>query len=147
MKIEIKKVLRDCPYNKTAKVEGRRLLYDREVWIDQEHRATWRPASYARGFTLYDVGSECVEEPWGKDNKNLSPVKANGLAELVERTIAIRQFIPTIKQIQERKLELAAKEAAEEAARIEQEKIKRVRDGGQQEWNRLTTKESGELLY
>lgn len=55
MDINFRRVVRDCPAN-AARTDTRSLIYDFEVLIDGEHRATFHRIIYGRGYDLVGPG-------------------------------------------------------------------------------------------
>jgi hypothetical protein len=70
MRIEFLKVIRDCDQNKSilevANLTGktpRNLIYDFNVIIDGEHRATWRRHAVGRGYYLAPLEGRALQWP------------------------------------------------------------------------------------
>lgn len=67
MTIEFVRIERDCISNKKRHEEGgaaaRGIIYDFDVIIDGEHRATWQRETVGVGYRLLDANGENIPDP------------------------------------------------------------------------------------
>jgi hypothetical protein len=98
MRIEFLKVVRDCDQNKSilevAALTGktpRSLIYDFDVIIDGEHRATWRRHAAGRGYYLAPPGGFALQ--WPPD-----PGKRHRRAGRMIRVVGQDLIDPTTRQ-------------------------------------------------
>lgn len=87
-KVEIKEVVRDCPFNRQPLLK--RKILDFKILIDGIHLATWRhqPASMTP-FWLEDLKGKRIQKPGARNM-----IVCRSRQEMMERTL---QYLPQIK--------------------------------------------------
>lgn len=116
IRIEFKKVKRDCKYNRDLDAEGARrgFLYDYHVEIEGEHRATWvdvqRRRRYGYRWEMRDIDGYAIwfdehNRAWAKTKDEFASMTRDALSSGV---------IPTAEQIDAKRA--ARRQAENEAA-------------------------------
>jgi hypothetical protein len=130
--IKFERVTRDCGHNKTIldAGESKGLLYDFNVIIDGEHRATMSRNGYSVGYTLRDADYNSIRDLAKADKRWRShPVVEVGKQadfEDVINCMLAAGLIPTLDQMAAVRAEKAAKIAANKAAEDERDRIHRI---------------------
>lgn len=101
--IEYVRIKRECPHNEEIEAKNKKglLLYDFNVMINGEHRATLSKKSGSRGYYIQDVVSKGIKEevwhPWYG-----TEIESQHLFTPTIERLLVKDLIPTRKQITER---------------------------------------------
>lgn len=124
------RVERDCPANQNRRANGDTLhiIYDFEVWIDGEHRATFKKADTGKGYELHDAdGRPLLGQTW---RKHIGKTHVDKKAEF-EATIQDKlALIPTLADMARMRDEEGADKARQEAAEREERLQRRIKAKG-----------------
>lgn len=125
------RVQRTCGHNDQVIAKGapfKGMIYDFEVWRDEERIAEFHRISYGVGYALYDRAGEIVPDPECTWRTQAIQVRAQAdFAATIEKHAAL---IPNAIQIADRAFE-AMKARQEEAARdAEAERIAKIEKAG-----------------
>jgi len=76
--------------------------YDRKVIIDGEHRATFRPSGFSRGYNLRDLGDEGVKLSTYDSHQGAAAEKQEHFLEIIAVALS-RGLVPTQVEVDARK--------------------------------------------
>ena len=128
--IEFQRIERDCPHNKRLR-EGSAtygLIYDFNVVINGEHRATFKKIYGGVGYNLLDTGGNSIKE---HDSNRYSMLARNQREFLPIITNLVEAGrIPTLQQMAEAKAEAERKKAQVAMIRAERERVQMMEAAG-----------------
>jgi hypothetical protein len=129
--VELRKMERQCPHN-TEVNQGKRnekLIYDFEVLIDGDHRATW---CHDWGHRSYKLMTPDHKDRITENDEYRSWVEAKDQGELLKLVHVCLQNgrIPTLAQYAQAKRDAEKAEADKKAAELEEKRRQQVCDAG-----------------
>ena len=143
--ISFVRVMRDCPWNdevelRISKGQSAALIYDFDVIVAGEKVATWsKHACGRRGYELFDLNREIIKVPRintrGERTDLETPwlwrvVSADTKADFASEILKEWAYIPTPKQIEQRRLDAQAKAEREAAEKAENVRLNRIKEAG-----------------
>lgn len=130
MSITFERIIRDCPHNQNLQRDGitKGLIYDFNVMIGGEHRATMKRNFRGTGYNVYDPDHQPIKMV--DNHRDAYPVRSQAEFERDINLLWSKDRIPSLAQLEEARAERQRKKEEREAEEAERDRLWRIKKAG-----------------